>query len=373
MEDKERPTGVEDVGTFRCMTRTDGSSGYLFFSNYQRYVENKDLEVQVKIKLRNGEMLIPNKPTLIPKDCAGIWAINLNLANNVNLNYATTQLICKVPSSDGDTYFFFAPDGLDAEYSFDAKTVKHIYSNGSGVKTSESGDQYIAKVREPNKNSIMEIESADGRKFRICTLNKKEAMQTFRFKKLWGQTRLVMADGDVLTDSKSLYIQRIGKSYGDIRIFPTLQSMSMNNTEVEMETDGIWGKCTWTLPEKKVNIELTKTDEGYELFVPDSSMKNIYDVFLDFNWTGNVLEVYKNDRLFSDWIYYGPHFRPSLRHWGEDVLNTKLRIKSLPISPETKCYIEPEYRPDFSRQSSYSVINNIEALPQYRITLREKD
>lgn len=369
---QERPTGVEDVETFRCMTRTDGTSGYLFFSNYQRYVENKDLGIQINMKLKQGNMLIPNKPIVVPKDCAGIWAVNLNMSNNVKLKYATTQLICKVPSEDGDTYFFFAHDGLRAEYSFDANSIKRVIGKGSRTEISKVDGQYVITLEEPGKNAVLEVEATGGRKLRICTLNKDEAMQMFRFKDLWGQPRLVMADGDVLIDGNSLYVQRIAEASGDVRIFPSPKSMSIDGKKIKLKRDGIWRKCSWALPEKNIDVELTKTDEGYELSVPSGSMQGVYDVFLDFDWTGNVLEAYKDGKLFSDYIYYGPHFRPSVKHWGTDILDTKVKIKSSPISSETKCYIEPMYRPDFSKQDTYSDINKITPLPQYRVVLEAK-
>ena len=103
--------------------------------------------------------------------------------------------------------------------------------------------------------------------------------------------------------------------------------------------------------------------------MPNDSLEGVYDVYLDVDWIGNILEVQQNGVLIADWIYYGPHFRPSLRHWGPDALGNKLQIKIAPITPETKCYIEPEYRPDFSGNESISEIRNIKTIPQYRVDL----
>ena len=86
-----------------------------------------------------------------------------------------------------------------------------------------------------------------------------------------------------------------------------------------------------------------------------------------------MLEVKQNDVLIADWIYHGPHFRPSLRHWGQNILGSKLEIKIDPITSETKCYIEPEYKPDFSKRNSIAEINSIKTIPQYRIILSESN
>ncbi|MHC5118156.1 MAG: hypothetical protein ACYSQY_14045, partial [Planctomycetota bacterium] len=84
-----------------------------------------------------------------------------------------------------------------------------------------------------------------------------------------------------------------------------------------------------------------------------------------------ILKVKHNNVLIADWIYHGPGFRPSLRHWGKDVLGSKLGIEIDPITSETKCYIEPEYKPDFSKRSSIAEIDSIKTIPQYRVILSE--
>jgi hypothetical protein len=107
----------------------------------------------------------------------------------------------------------------------------------------------------------------------------------------------------------------------------------------------------------------------YALSLPNDSLKGVYDVFLDVDWTGDILEVKRDGVLIADWIYYGPYFSPSLRHWGQEGLGKKLEIRINPITPQTKCYIEPEYRPDFSVSESLSEIRVIKAIPQYRMIL----
>jgi hypothetical protein len=368
----KRPAGVMDVDTFRCMARTDGTSGYLFFNNYQRYVANKDLgPLQVKIKLKEDAVAIPNKPITIPKNSAGIWPVNFNMSDAV-LRYSTTQPICRIPSDEGETYFFFAHDGIDAEYSFDPKTVRSVNNRN---KTNVS-------VKQPGTNSILSVRSASGKTIRICTLTKKQAMQMYRFTDLWGQPRVVMADADVLYDGNVLDIRSMGKASGDVSIYPAPENVILNKREIQPKQDGIFKRYNWSVPEKKIAIELSKNTlpkqvnspspiASYDLAIPHDSLKGVYDVYLDLDWTGNILKVKQNDVLIADWIYHGPHFRPSLRHWGQDVLGSKLGIELDTITSKTTCYIEPEYKPDFSKRSSIAEIDSIKAMPQYRVIISE--
>jgi hypothetical protein len=493
----KRPTGVTDVDTFRCMARTDGTSGYLFFSNYQRYVDNKDVEpLQVSIRLKKGSVTIPRKPIAIPKDTAGIWPINLKMADVV-LQYATTQLICRIRSEEGETFFFFAHDGIDAEYAFDPETLLSINAD----------DETVVHVKQPGTASGFHVKSKSGKTIRICTLTKKQAMQMYRFSNLWDQSRIVMADADVLYDGNRLDVRSMGKSSGTIGIYPAPKALRTGREKLRSVQDGIFRQYNWSVPKKKVTVELSDkksiaeevltnelhwicasknswaplscfrktikisdvnkiqsaqfvfraddnmqlwinetsfgivgtwdatttidltsklvagknviacrvpnsagpgglvgqiliTDKDgqikilpvdtsfkasgreachwqnldfddsswsdatpvsafesrasakeiarYDLSLPNDSLKGVYDVFLDVDWIGNMLEVKQDGVLIADWIYYGPHFRPSLRHWGQNVLGKKLEIRINPITPQTKCYIEPKYRPDFS-------------------------
>lgn len=128
------PTGVEDVNTFRCMARTDKNSGYLFFSNYQRYVDNKDLDsIQVQVKLDNSTVTIPSRPITIPKDAFGIWPINLDM-NGAILEYATAQLFARFPGKDEDVYFFFSHNGIAPELAFKSSTIFSVDAGKNQMK-----------------------------------------------------------------------------------------------------------------------------------------------------------------------------------------------------------------------------------------------
>lgn len=518
------PSGVKDVDTLRCMTRTDETSGYFFFSNYQRYVPNKDLgPVQVSVKLKNGTVNIPSEPITIPKDTSGIWPINLKMAD-INLNYATAQLIGSISSDDTETYFFFAQNGIIAEYAFDPQTVKEIKGGESSKKVTAKSIQ----IKKPGFNSVINLISKSGKKISICTLTKKQAMTTNFVQDLWGKTRVVVAEGDVLYDGNKLDLRRLGQASGEVRIYPSPQKLKSGDKQIKLIQDGIFALYQWSLPEKKVKVKLTKLDETsfslkglnwvsasptnwlpifcfrktmnipdinnikavkfvfraddylklwvnnkklgskgswdrttmidltdefktgknviacstpnsagpgglvgqliitnknnnissypidqtwkashkevqnwekinfddskwvnavpikefgkesweteekatiYSLELPSDSLDDVYDVYLDVNWQGNILHVSADHELIADWIYYGPHFKPSLRHWGKDVFNKKLQIEIDAITPKTKCYIEPEYRLDFSKKDSIAEIKKITPIAQYRIVL----
>ncbi|MHC5183668.1 MAG: sugar-binding domain-containing protein, partial [Planctomycetota bacterium] len=457
------------------------------------------------------------KPIAIPKNTAGIWPINLKMADVV-LQYATAQLICRIRSEEGETFFFFAHDGIDAEYAFDPETLLSINAE----------DETVVHVKQPGTASVLRVKSKSGQTIRICTLTKKQAMQMYRFTDLWDQPRIVMADADVLYGGNGLDVRSMGKSSGTIGIYPAPNALRADREKLQSVQNGIFKQYNWSVPKQKIVVELSdkkritenvltnelhwicaskdswaplscfrktinisnmtkiqsaqfvfraddnmelwingssmgtagtwdstasidltsKLDTGenviacrvpnaqgpgglvgrilitdtdghtkilpvdasfkasgrevshwqnldfddsswsdatlvsafkqgasakeialYDLSLPTDSLKGVYDVFLDVDWVGDMLEVKRDGVLIADWFYYGPRFRPSLRHWGPGGLGKKLEIRINPITPQTKCYIEPEYRPDFSVSESLSEIRGIKAIPQYRIIL----
>lgn len=519
----KKPSGVRDVDTLRCMTRTDGHTGYFFFSNYQRYVPNKDVgPVQVAVKLKNGTVTIPSEPIILPKDSSGIWPINLKMAD-INLKYATAQLICAIPSEDTETYFFFAQDGIMPEYAFDAETV----TESRGGETSTIGTEQIVRIQRPGFSSVIHLQSKSGKQIRICTLTKKQAMQTYFIPDLWGKPSVVIAEGDALYDGNAIDVRSLGKPSGDIRIFPSPLNLRSGEKELAVTRDGIFGLCSWSLPGKDVSVEFSESADSssasvaglswvsasaanwasmfcfrkkvnipdlndieavqfvfraddylklwvndkdlgskgawdrttlidltdafqsgenliaccapnstgpgglvgrlivtdrsgrtteypvdgswkasheeephwqktsfddtkwgdavpikefgleswetetvataFSLRIPSGALNNVYDVYLDVDWQGNILSVFADNELIADWIYHGPHFRPSLRHWGKEVLGKNLQIHIDAITPKTKCYIEPEHRPDFSKSERIAEIKKITPIPQYRV------
>ena len=81
------------------------------------------------------------------------------------------------------------------------------------------------------------------------------------------------------------------------------------------------------------------------------------------------MTVKLDDLLIGDWYYNGKSYRPSLRHWGQDVLGQTITFELTPLTAETECFIEDRYRPDFTVRQAYREIRQVKAVPQYRIML----
>ena len=104
----------EDLGPLRCAARVTGSSGFLFVNNFQDHVELRDRRGDgVRLMLPGGEVIFrfdiaAGENAILP------FGIDLG---GVRLDWATAQPLAHV----GDTWFFFAPEGMAPAYCLDGR------------------------------------------------------------------------------------------------------------------------------------------------------------------------------------------------------------------------------------------------------------
>lgn len=102
----------EDLSSLRYCMRTDGKSGFVFINHYQRLAKLSDVKGAV---IDTGIVTFP--PIDVCGDVSFLLPFRMDLSGNL-LEYATAQPLCRV----GDTWFFAAIDGIEAEYCFAKET-----------------------------------------------------------------------------------------------------------------------------------------------------------------------------------------------------------------------------------------------------------
>jgi hypothetical protein len=367
----KHPSRAEDVDTFRCMARADSKSGFLFFNNYQRYAPNKDLSgIQVRVKLGDSTISVPSRPITIPKDTFGIWPLNLNMGD-ATLEYATAQVFARLPGADGDTYFFFAHDGIAPELVFKSDTISGVEA-GAKNQVSASAGQTSISVREPGLANTIVVKSKAGRNVRICVLPRELALRTTRLD-LWGKPRLVVTDGaNAISSGGNLDILSTGNAQGAIWIHPSPDAVRLAGAALQGKDEGVFRKFDWSVKKKDIAVDFKQAAQGnsskYEVVIPPDALDGVYDVHLDVDHVCDYLTAKVDNRLIGDWYYIGSHYRPSVLHWGKQVLGKTISFELTPLTAQTQTFIEDRYRPNFSVKPSYADINSVKAIPVYRVS-----
>jgi hypothetical protein len=366
------PVDVRDTDTLRFMARIEGDSGYLFFSNYQRYVEGRDVgPQQVRLLLDEEEILLPTRPVTVPMGFAAIWPVNLSLTDAL-LKWATAQLVCRVPGRSGDVYFFYANPGIQPEFVFDASTAKRIDARQATVWS--QSDLTVVDCHSPGKNCTIDVTTAAGRRVTICVLNRADAMGLFRFQKLWGQPRVVIADGDVLCSGEELELRRIGGPCRELSIYPPPESLHVHGLALKEASAGLFTDYAMDPPNHTeapaIGVQaVAEHSDKWEISIPSSALDQFYDVYLSIDYVGDRAKIFLDGVLLADHYYFGPAWRPSLRHWGPRVLGKTLTLEIKPLWNDSWCYLESEARPDFSGRESIAEIQSFTVEPQYRLVL----
>jgi len=167
------PTSNKNRDNLQWAVRTDGKSGYLFCSNYLYKHDRKDYKkVQFQLSLKDETLKIPHQSTTVYNKAYFLWPFNLDM-NGVTLKYATVQPVCTHNANNIASYFFFADDGIPAEYLIKEENVQDIQVDGGNYKK-EKG-QYFIDGLIPGKECVISITKNDGKQIRIITLTEEES------------------------------------------------------------------------------------------------------------------------------------------------------------------------------------------------------
>lgn len=176
-----RKTDLHSTDTVQCAVRMDSSGGFIFVSNYQRYV---DLPAVADFRLtltQNGHSeTVPRKPMVFPANDYAIWPYHLFM-EGVHVNYATAQPLCILKSSEVDTYVFFGQEQMAANvlFSLDKNSYKscHVIQNGHF----QAADGSLRCTSE--KPALFELSARSGKKVRILVIPRAMAIHAYKFRK----------------------------------------------------------------------------------------------------------------------------------------------------------------------------------------------
>ena len=134
------PADVADTSVLRLSARTLGERGFIFGNNYIRnYPMPARRAVQVELRLPGETLRVPEQPADVASGAYFVWPVNLDM-NGVRLKYSTAQLFTRTRNQGITTWFFFAPDGIAPEFSFDAASVASIQAE---LGRAGSGDAFM--------------------------------------------------------------------------------------------------------------------------------------------------------------------------------------------------------------------------------------
>jgi hypothetical protein len=341
----QKPASLEDFATLRWDIRSDGASGFLFYSNEQPLVSLPEhRNVQFEIKTADGALQIPREPITIPSGSYGILPINLD-CDGVTLQYATVQPLCRVIAEDGPpVYFFIALDGIVPDLVFSGIGIHITAVNGAESSKDE--------VRAPalNSNVSTRIVKSKGRAVGFVVLTREQSRHLWRAK-FAGRDRLILSNATVLTDGTNLRLQSDNVNDLAMSMYPPVPSVKSDGSSLVGRKDWIFTRYsldTIRQPDAvKIGLtqernsgpnatSLTGTNEAtwkdaaiYKLDIPAAAANR--HLLLNIHYIGDAARLYVGDKLYDDNFFNGDPFPIAL--WRIPAYKwPAIRLKVLPYS-----------------------------------------
>ena len=196
------PTSNKDRNNLQWAVRTDGESGFVFCSNYlYKHSRPEYGQVQFKVALKDEVITLPHKKVTVRNGCYFFWPFNLKL-DQVLLEYATAQPVCRMLDGNVETFFFFEDDGIPAEFCWNAKNIDDVKTDAGQVRRVK--DEFRVNQLKVGKDCMMEIRKKDGGIVRVVVLTEEESDLIWKGQ-LGGKDFVALSSSMLMTDGSEAY------------------------------------------------------------------------------------------------------------------------------------------------------------------------
>jgi hypothetical protein len=389
------PASPSDLSVPRVSARMLGDQGFIFFNNHVRGAEMPAFaDFQVELKLPSGTLKIPNQAMRLPSGAYGIWPVNLPLGAQT-LRWSTAQPFKRVMRDGNATYFFFAIDGIPAQFSF--RGDPKIEGTPAGFQRSTSPDGVLISATHDATGSFVlgdgtvvvllsaaqaeHVWRGDGNSSLLTT-----AAGTYADDSQW--TLESVGDpkfrfglfGAALDQAQASHLEPSRARAGESPLFQWFEtSVAPEDLKVQLHQDTkaqlrpaleLGPRLSW----RPVQIPMAPEDKDFAGAVQWSlrlpgvppSDAGVADVFLRIRYQGDVARLYRGDQLLDDNFWNGLPWEIGLREvsaaWPSPAQELHLRI--LPIPADAPMYIEKRAA---GKAGTPAVLDGVSLVPEYRV------
>lgn len=336
--DKMTPENHDDL---RYAARMKDDKGFVFLINYQDHDTNRidQTDLQLKLNLSNETLRIPSNGTFtLPKDKSLILPFNLTL-DGALLKYATAQPLMRIEDKGVSHYFFFAPDGIQPEYLFDKATVK-----GKNRFKVQAG-----------LNSTIEVKTSKGRKIRMTTLTRQQALDAAKI-----NGKLMITKATVLPAEGGAQLLSLGENKIKYVFFPSNRGFKEQTVTV-------------AAVEPKFRVDKRVPRRMSVHFNDSINAPQVQEYFLQINYVGDVAMAFIDGQLCQDEFWNGEPWRIGLKRYKEKMHTQNMTFYFRPLRKKLPFVYRDLYKYthnlDFSKGSVLN-IKDVKIIPEYTATIK---
>jgi hypothetical protein len=350
------PSGAEsiepaDPEPTRFAARSSGRSGFLFLCDYQDHAPTIRKEgLAFELALEGEALRIPHEGGLsIEADAACVLPFNFDL-DGIELRYATAQPITRIEDGGEGIFFFYAPEGMDAEYRFEDPRLDRVETSDGAVAQDSApagGRARAFTVRAPKEGaSLIRLVGSDGRRRSICSLTRAEALRFWKaeiagreYAFISEQVPLIGPDqfrpiGADRPGASSFRLECSGNGPFELLSLPPLPSPRALEPAAlrALGRFGAFARYAIDLPEAELAFTLeARSARAAWLRFDAAALPACKRVTLGLSYEGDVGHAYVGDLLVADNFCNGDEWRIDLSRLDADPFAGGLRIDVRPL------------------------------------------
>ncbi len=354
-------------GVRYCVRARDGA-GFLFVNNFQDHVEMRDHEgVAFEIDTPHGLLRLPETGGLdVKRDACFVLPFN-QMLGDARLVYATAQPLTILETGDCTHYFYFVPDGLEAEFCFLENTVKRV---GGGLEQRSALGRIHVRPGVGQEYSL-EIDTAMGQKIRITTLTRREAEQVWQGV-AWGTERVILSTADLIFAGGQIEARTTGVSEMTMTVWPAVDHpVAASGASVEQAADHGRTVLHISAPARSVAVQVEPIGaHKVQLTLPEDALDGLSDLWLRVDYEGDSGMAFMHGRLAADNFNAGTPWLIGLKRFAPEILADGLCLVFHPLRQGVIRNVSSQLagRIEFEGQEKLAV-HSISAIPEYRVRL----
>lgn len=373
--------GAKDYSTPRWSVRSNGRSGFVFMSNYERGASLLAKPgVQFAVTQPDGVVTFPAAPVTVPAGSRFFWPFNFELGHGVMLDWATAQPICAIDEGEVRTVFFAETAGIAAQFAIAGEKDPRALKPGRGI---------AAEFKGTASGSV-----------RLVLLSDADSLALWKGE--WqGRPRVFLTRAGLVIDGDVLRLNSPDSALLSVGIFPAPPSLPGGHAD---------GLFTHYAPKRPTpvqqlpafdlvqsagparEVKLGKASDPVAAQPGDADFKSaaVWRVtlppqldlstnpILRVRYLGDVARLTLNGKLLTDDFYNGGEWDIGLREYAPAILKGELAIAILPLrkdsvtGPARKIYLADAQVPDFSADASVGALQSITIVPRYEVRLGGK-
>jgi beta-galactosidase len=385
-------------GSLNWAVRSNGSSGYIFVSHYQRLSPAPDQEnIQFKIKFGGGEITVPSEPVTIPYNSRFFWPLNLDMGG-IKLLCASAQPITQVDDHNTRYTVFKQTTGIPVEFVFDGTTG--TVDSSTAKITSEESQIHVRNVK-PGMNAAIQLHGKDGKKQVIILLNEAASLDLWKGEWL-GQERLFMTHANLLIDGPELRLRSDNPDDCSVGLLPAPTSLIAGSAVVAAKEEGLFRRFSPRVepraslqaiveqvqpagPARTVPIapSVPARRQGMAMQPEDGDFAQAAvwrvklpaeigasrDLRLRIRYTGDVIRAYVGDKLVEDDFYNSRPLEVSVGRCGPSVYQEGLMLKILPLREDAPIYFTDRSKLTFNDSHTALSLDGVDVVETREVRL----